>query len=172
MHRRIKTTKVTKSINKMFLLDLFLNYLLVKSRSTVENFTQVKSGRSSAGMLVESVLEWNCLRFLLEESRERPFKVPLSLAPELNKGERQRTKSDIFPLGYTLTLVCVSVLVFAQFLLSRSFSRLSTLCRCYVNSFLWTKYKTRKPTTRWVSDIKILSHVRTLVRTTLSIYNM
>ena len=110
MHRRIKTTKVTKSISKMLLLDLFLNYLLVKSRSTVENFTQVKSGRSSAGMLVESVL---VVRFLLEESRERPFKLPLSLAPELNKGERQRTKSDIFPLGYTLTLVCVSVLVFA-----------------------------------------------------------
>ena len=57
MHRRIKTTKVTKSINKMLLLDLFLNYLLVKSRSTVENFTQVKSGRSPAGMLVESALE-------------------------------------------------------------------------------------------------------------------
>ena len=42
MYRRIKTTKVTKSINKMLLLDLF--YLLVKSRSTIENFTQVKSG--------------------------------------------------------------------------------------------------------------------------------
>ena len=132
MHRRIKTTKVTKSISKMLLLDLFLNYLLVKSRSIVENFTQVKSGRSSAGMLVESVL---VVRFLLEESRERPFKLPLSLAPELNKGERQRTKSDIFPLGvgihaYSCMCKCISIRII--FIISQLFSTvnpLSLLCK-------------------------------------------
>ena len=47
LRARSSATKVTKSIKKMLLLDLF--YLL-KSRSTVENFTQVKSGRLSDDM--------------------------------------------------------------------------------------------------------------------------